>query len=507
MRSATAPLLLVLVLCFVPTTDRAATDAAPANTTWMTVLLNGRKIGYEKIHREQVGDTVTTTETLVMNIERNHRSVPYTNISRSVETTEGKPISFDMRTLMSAGVTRVEGRILSDGRLELINTSEGNSRQSITDWPSDAVLVEGQRKAMQAAIEHPGAHYDLRLYNQAGQQAMDLNVDVIGNEQVPLQDHVETLSHQREVLQQATGTQTVELWVDTHGDIRKGSISLLGAPMDMIACSETCAEAPAQSLNMMQSALIDSPRPLNAEMLSDFLGYHAHVTNKAITKPFIATDQQSVSDLGNGEWLIKVYRGVSDAQSAPTPSDTQPNAWVQSDDPEIRRLAAMAAGDAQTKSHIMGNLSSFVSGYLSRRGLDIGYASALEVARDRQGDCAEYAVLLTALARAEGIPARVVVGVLYADRYDNKVRVFVPHAWVSAWVNGHWRSFDPVTLGFDSGHIALDTGDGNPWHFFNAMNELGSIQIDSVQTFSEMYDFWEKGLELSPDGVPGGSAR
>jgi len=53
---------------------------------------------------------------------------------------------------------------------------------------------------------------------------------------------------------------------------------------------------------------------------------------------------------------------------------------------------------------------------------------------------------------------------------------------------------------FDNGHIARDTGDGNPWHFFNATNEFGSARIDSVQTFSKMYEFWEKGLEVSPNG-------
>lgn len=507
MRSFIAPLLLVLVLCFVPNVANATDDGAPSNTTWMTVLLNGRKIGHEEIQREQVGNTVTTTETLVMSIERNHKTVPYTNISRSVETVEGEPISFEMSTTMSAGDAKVQGKISPEGKLELINTNGGNTRELFTNWPFGAVLVEGQRKAMQAAIPHPGTHYDLHVYNQASQQAMDLTVDVIGNERVELRDHIETLSHQRETLQHATGTQTVDLWVDSQGDIRKGSVSLLGAPMDMVACSEACAMAPAQSLNMMDSAMTDSPRFITARMLDDFLSYRVHITNKEITKPFIVTDEQSVSDLGNGEWQIDVYRGLVDIQGPPTPMDTQPNAWIQSDDPEIKRLAAFAARGAWSKWHIMGRLNAFVSQYLSKRGLDIGYESALEVAKDRQGDCAQYAVLLTALARAEGIPTRVVVGMLYTERYDNKARVFVPHAWVTAWLGGRWHSFDPATLRFDSGHIALDTGDGNPWHFFNATNELGSIKIDSVQTFSEMYDVANpvyiggRGMASGRDGV------
>lgn len=498
MRNRLAPLLLVPVLCLAPSPARAAVEAASPATTWMTVLLNGRKIGHEEIRREQIGDTVITTQTLVMDIERNHKRAPYTNVSRSVETVDGKPISFSITT-QSTTETSVDGKRLSDGSLELINTAAGNSQSSTTEWPAGALLVEGQRKALQAAIPYPGKHYHLLVYNQASLEAMDLTVEVIGNERVELPDGIETLSHQRETLRSPQNTQSVDLWLDAQGNIRKGSATMLSRPMDMIACSETCALAPTQSLDMMDSAMVDSPRLITPRMLADFLSYRLHVTNKAIIKPFITTDEQSVADLGNGEWQINVYRGLLDAQSPPTPADTQPNAWLQSDAPEIRRLAAIAAGDTKNKLHVMGNLNSFVSRYVTQRGLDIGYVSALDVARDRRGDCAQFAVLLAAMARAQNIPTRVVIGMLYTDHYGNKVRVFVPHAWVIAWVGRRWRSFDPAASSFDSGHIALDIGDGNPWHFFNAANEFGSIQIDEVYTFAEMY-------EISPANISGGAA-
>lgn len=497
MRSRIAPLLLVPMLCLAPSPTRALAETAPPATTWMTVLLNGRKVGHEEIQREQKGDTVITTQTLVMDIERNHKRAPYTNISRSVETVDGEPISFSMTTL-STTETKVDGTRLPDGSLELTNSVGGNSQHSTIQWPAGALLVEGQRKALQAAIAHPGKHYHLLAYNQASLEAMDLVVEVIGNERLELPEGIETLSHQRETLSNADATQSVDLWVDAQGNIRKGSATMLGRPMDMIACSETCALAPTQSLNMMDSATVDSPRLITPEMLADFLSYRVRVINKGITKPFITTDEQSVADLGNGEWQVNVYRGLLAAQDPPTPADTQPNAWLQSDAPEIRRLAAMAAGDTQNKLHVMGNLNSFVSRYVTQRGLDIGYVSALEVARDRRGDCAQFAVLLAAMARARHIPTRVVIGMLYTDRYNNKARVFVPHAWVIAWVGGRWHSFDPAVSRFDSGHIALDIGDGNPWHFFNAANELGSIQINAVHTFAEMYD-------MPPANVSGGA--
>jgi len=94
--------------------------------------------------------------------------------------------------------------------------------------------------------------------------------------------------------------------------------------------------------------------------------------------------------------------------------------------------------------------------------------------------------------------ARVVVGTMYVERYGNKSRGFVPHAWVMAWIKGRWHSFDPAAERFDSGHIALKTDAGNPWQFFNATNEFGSIQIHSVQAFADIYTM------LSIGGQAGG---
>jgi hypothetical protein len=125
-------------------------------------------------------------------------------------------------------------------------------------------------------------------------------------------------------------------------------------------------------------------------------------------------------------------------------------------------------------------LQEFVRRYIRTKDLNVGYASALEVAKNPEGDCTEHAVLLAALGRALDIPTRVVDGLAYVDRYAGKDRVFVPHAWAQAWVDGHWRSFDAALPGFDAGHIALSAGDGDPWRFFSGMDTLGRMRIDAV---------------------------
>ncbi|MBK8860886.1 MAG: transglutaminase domain-containing protein [Sphingomonadales bacterium] len=80
-----------------------------------------------------------------------------------------------------------------------------------------------------------------------------------------------------------------------------------------------------------------------------------------------------------------------------------------------------------------------------------------------RGDCTEDAVLLAALARTAGIPARVASGLVYdRERFHGARDAFLPHSWTLAWIDGRWRSFD-ISIGtFDATHIALSLGDGEP---------------------------------------------
>jgi hypothetical protein len=79
-----------------------------------------------------------------------------------------------------------------------------------------------------------------------------------------------------------------------------------------------------------------------------------------------------------------------------------------------------------------------------------GWDLASVVARNGAGDCTEHAVLLTALARSVGRPARVVVGVLLADPGDG-VAAF-GHAWAEIHDGSAWRRVDATPVA-DRGHV------------------------------------------------------
>jgi transglutaminase-like putative cysteine protease len=485
MRKWPAALAMALALSPPPATFARSLDAAPVtDTTWMTVLLGGRKIGHLRIDRTRDGNVVTTTQDLQIELDRSGHMTPMAVLTRSTETLDGQPLGFHAQSRLSNSDSIVDGRRQPDGSYAVTSTVAGLASRSTLAWPTGALLSDGQRQAMAHAAGQTG-HYTLNLFDPVNQGGTSVDIEVIGDERVPLPEGSEVLNHQREVLQTPRDAQRMDLWVNARGETRKGSLNMLGHELDMLACSQACALAPVQDIDMLRAAMIDSPQPVPSSMRHGFLRYLIHTADDS-ARPVIATDEQRVTALGHGDWLVDVGDAVAGGQPPPTAQDTQANAWLQSNAPEVHALADSAIRGTETDRQKMVRLRAFVSSYVDGHGADAGYASAVEIARTRQGDCKADAVLLAALARAEGIPARIVTGMVYADQYAGSSQVFVPHAWVQAWVDGRWQSFDAALGRFDSTHIALDSGDGDPWHFANLSGLLGQMRIAQVAPAPEV---------------------
>ncbi len=103
----------------------------------------------------------------------------------------------------------------------------------------------------------------------------------------------------------------------------------------------------------------------------------------------------------------------------------------------------------------------------------VSVPTALAVLETRTGDCNEHAVLFTTLARAVGIPPRVVVGVVYLER------TFYYHAWSEVWL-GQWVAGDPIFYQFpaDAAHIKFLAG--GPEKHLALLKIIGRIGIDIV---------------------------
>src|SRR6185369_10048111 len=120
----------------------------------------------------------------------------------------------------------------------------------------------------------------------------------------------------------------------------------------------------------------------------------------------------------------------------------RPNNLIQSDDSVVISLASSVAGDATEPREIATALEKLVKQKIRLKDFSQAFATAAEVARTPEGDCTEHAVLLAALARARGIPARVAIGLVYQPGSQS----FAYHMWDELWIGDRWVPFD-ATLG------------------------------------------------------------
>ncbi|KJV36907.1 transglutaminase-like domain-containing protein [Luteibacter yeojuensis] len=497
------------VRCTVLAACLAAVPAAHATDTWMSVMLDGQKVGKVHIQRDVDADRVTTVQSMDMRVNRFNTPLVTHADATLVESATGAPISFSTKTGQGTQLVDIDAELHGPGVFQVATNVGGQTKVALLQWPEGAFMPEGQRLDIRRHGFVPGTTYSQRVFQPGRQQVADVEVTVVGDELVDLPGGVERLHHLRQVLAGSKGSQWTETWVDDQGNIRRSISPLYAFRLEMAACDEACAKAPDQDVDVLRKTMAVSPRLIPGNVRYAPIRYVVGVKGNHLN-PFLDTDDQDVRKVADGLYEVDVggNRHHGD-EPGPTRDDTLPNPWVQSDAPEIRDAARKIVGSATTPLNQMRRLRSWTSDHLRDKGLDVGYATALDTLRDLNGDCTEHAVLLAAFARSLGIPARVVTGIVYADRYAGANRVFIPHAWVQAWVDERWQNFDSALTRYDTTHIAMGAGSGDPWRFFAATATLGSLRFDRVTPTSALMDMpppspnWQPSMPQNmPQGIP-----
>lgn len=167
--------------------------------------------------------------------------------------------------------------------------------------------------------------------------------------------------------------------------------------------------------------------------------------------------RQTVAHKGeDAPWVLRLGRAHANRYPA-TPEDVEENlretVALPIRHPEVVALARLAVGDAATDREKVERLVAFVGEHV-QDAVSVQTPSVLELVRNPRGDCTEHAQLFTALARALGIPARDVSGLMYMG---DGVSAFGGHAWNEVVLDGDWVQVDPAwnQVDVDATHITL----------------------------------------------------
>jgi len=164
----------------------------------------------------------------------------------------------------------------------------------------------------------------------------------------------------------------------------------------------------------------------------------------------------------------------------------EPSAAVQSDSQEIIRQAEKIVAGSPDSFEAAKSINEWVYRNVVKKPT-VSLPSALDVLQRREGDCNEHTYLFVALARAVGLPARINVGIVFAE-IEGQPGAFYYHAWPAVFV-GEWVEMDPTfgTPLVDATYIRLISGE-----IIDQMKLLGILGRISVDILEEKMEQVQK---------------
>ncbi len=132
-----------------------------------------------------------------------------------------------------------------------------------------------------------------------------------------------------------------------------------------------------------------------------------------------------------------------------------PSITVQSRDLPLRRTAEKIVAGAGSSEERVARIVRWMDANIEKAPVDV--FSALDVLEKRKAECQGQAYLYTALARAAGIPTRIVNGLAYSEQFNG----FLYHSWAESVVDGRWMAVDPTfgQVTADATHIRVLEGE------------------------------------------------
>ncbi len=244
-------------------------------------------------------------------------------------------------------------------------------------------------------------------------------------------------------------------WADADGETLKSEVPGMQQVTYRTTKEQATSKQDGPAFDVFRETLVKLPEPFDEARTTRRVRYAVSLPEGDPTTVFAVGPTQQVKSTGPRTAEITVTsldpRSPPREDSTASAEDRDPNSYIQSDDPRIIEMAGEAAGGQASPGDMAVALEEYVSRKMTaKRNYSTAFATAADVARTLEGDCTEHAVLLAALARASGIPARVAIGLVYSP----KDQAFAYHMWTEMLLDGVcWVPLD-ATLG--EGRISAD---------------------------------------------------
>ena len=438
-------------------TPAIAREGLKVGEDWWGVYWKGEKIGFGATEQDMHGDRIVVKEQLwlklaVMGIPQNIQQTLEYNLTETF-TLESFRFSLD------SGLFPFQrsGRLLADfggssRKKMMMRMQSGGKEQDLEVYLPEAPFILGQTKLyfLSQGLEM-GKKYRVPVFDPASMSSAEMIAEVESLDRLPIGKEDRELYRVR---QEFKGIE-VRSWIDRNGQVWKEE-----SPMGFTLIREGRDEArhrnwtPGKVVDLIALTAVSSDREIPDPRSTRFL--RVRLLSADLQGLKIEGDRQSLS--GNE---VTVKR--EDLSSRPSTQEglsekerreyLQATPFIQRDDPEIQGRAREMIGDARDPLEQVKRINEWVYRNVRKQPV-VSIPSALEVLRQRVGDCNEHATLFTALVRSAGIPARLQAGIVYQEGK------FFYHAWAQVYL-GTWISVDPTLnqIPADATHLRLVEGD------------------------------------------------
>ena len=431
---------------------------------WLNLTLMGTKIGYAHIYMEKSiyeGEEAIRARTdMVMDLKRTGTGLRFTTTRISYVGMDLVPRYFITISNETGQERRVEGRI-RDNVAYLETSLAGKTTHSEIPISTDTIF-EGMISylLLQRGIRVGDTH-TLRVFNLDLMQPVNTEVSVLREDQIEFDGKmapVYVINYTMDIMGGLTTTQ----WLGNDGTTYRMEVGLMGLNMVLAKTDMQTALGESGEVDVILNTKIFAQGERPTPQARRFKA-RLRLTEGRLDKAVMIDSRQKLKiDNDPRHGILEINIPVMDREAAPNlPIRDQHHneglaqflkstVYIQAEHPAIRAKAVEVL-DGETNAWISAEkLCRWVYKNIRDKNLKIGFGSALQTLESLEGDCTEHTVLMIAMARSVGIPARVCAGLVFQRD------AFYYHFWPEVYV-GKWVAMEP-TLGqiqADANHIQL----------------------------------------------------
>jgi hypothetical protein len=465
----------------------AAASDKVVRETWDAAFLDDQKAGHfhtTVVESQRQGQTVLRiTRELRLKFMRGSAVAEVRASTGDEETPDGKLLgAFMTLSLARDKQLKLTGQV-ANGVLNVSvddpNIPKENQVKRAIPLPEDLITLLTEESLLGQKKAKPGDRLSYRLFEPTVDNVIRVEVEVKNWESVPLdgvnRKLLRVVAKPEKIQQVQLPSQTLYYDEQYRVVMSQGELPGLGE-LTLKRTTKDKALAPLGKLRDLgeQSVVLDRliPSPHQKQKIVYIVHFAKEV--EGLEKAFATGDnRQSVKKLSDKslELTITAVRTPSKQPAVGLVGKEylQSNYFITSDDELVRKHAASAVGDETDPWKKSQLIEKWVKQHMHGMAFTEAMAPASHVAKTLSGDCTEFAMLAAAMCRAQDIPSRTAIGlVYYNDRGQAKLGY---HMWTEVNIRGEWLALD-ATLGQGSvgpGHVKITD---HSWHNTRSMTPL-----------------------------------